>query len=362
MLTTPYQGLYVIIHDGTWEVIAHAFFPYGDKIDALIESARRSPVALCDLSWLECNVTRLLAECAKTVMAQMPRGLKKPHLIVLNELSLYRGPTGESGPFGVWNVGIGDPQFLATTMNTPVISDVSRHHILAGGRGAVPTITGDLIMAKRYGNIVAFLNIGLISHLTVVDSRTPQRCIIDSDTGPGMCCINRVARDIDCPGGFDRDGSQAAKGTVNAACLDLLATSPWFLTDGPKEGSADQFTSLLQKANLGALEPLDRLATITALTARTAYDFFRRAWKENSLPEVMVLSGGGANNSALGNYMAAYFGHLPITGCEKCAIPPELRVPLANGLSTDSFLLGQATMWEDGVLPRPGLLGRVSTP
>jgi anhydro-N-acetylmuramic acid kinase len=356
------QGLYLIIHDGTWEVIAHAFFPYGDRIDALVESARRSPVALSDLSWLECNVTRLLTECAKTVMAQVPRGLKKPHLIVLNELSLYRGPTGESGPLGIWNTGIGDPQYLATAMNTPVISDVSRHHILAGGRGATPTIAGDLIMAKRYGGIVGFLNIGLISRMTIVDSRTPQRCIIDSDTGPGMCCINRVARDINCPGGFDRDGSQAAKGTVNAACLDLLATSPWFLTDGPKEAAGDQFTPLLQKADLGALEPQDRLATITALTARTAYDFFRRAWKENSLPEVMVVSGGGANNSALGNYMAAYFGHLPITGCEKCAIPPELRVPLATGLSTDSFLLGQATLWEDGVLPRPGLLGRVSTP
>lgn len=385
MLTTPYRtykklkqrrllivsaggessginGLYVIIHDGTWEVIAHAFFPYGDRIDSIIESARRSPVALADLSWLECKVTQLLAECAKTVMAQVSRGFKKPHLIVLNELSLFRGPTGESGPIGVWNPGIGDPQSLATAMNAPVISDVSRHHILAGGRGAAPTIAGDLIMAKRFGGIVAFLNIGLLSHLTIVDSRTPQRCIIDSDTGPGMCLINRVARDINCPGGFDRDGSQAAKGTVSSACLDLLATSPWFLTDGPKEAMADQFTPLLQKAELGTLEPQDRLATITALTARTVYDFFRRVWKENSLPEVMVVSGGGANNSALGNYLAAYFGHLPITGCEKCAIPPELRVPLATGLSIDIFLLGQASVWEDGVLPRPGLLGRVSTP
>jgi anhydro-N-acetylmuramic acid kinase len=321
-----------------------------------------SPVALSDLSWLDSKVTQLLAECAKTVMAQVPRGLKKPHLIVLSELSLHRGPTGDSGPLGVWNASIGDPQYLATAMNTPVISELSRYHIFAGGRGAVPTVAGDLIMAKRFGNIVAFLNIGLIAHLAVVDVRTPQRCIINSDTGPGMCLINRVARDSNCPDGFDRDGSLAANGTVNAACLDSLVNAPWFLADGPKEAASDQFTPLLQKPDLATLEPQDRLATITALTARTAYDFFRHAWKENSLPEVMVVSGGGANNRALNNYLATYFGHLPITGCEKCAIPPELCFPLATGLSLDSFLSGQATVWEDGVLPRRELAGRVSIP
>ncbi|MBN1129047.1 MAG: anhydro-N-acetylmuramic acid kinase [Chitinispirillaceae bacterium] len=356
------QGLYFICHDDTWEIIAHAFLPYGEKTGAVIESSRRSSMTLADLSWLESRVTLLIAECAKTVMAQVPRGLKKKHLVVLNELSLFRGPTGETGQFTNWNTRIGDPQYLATVMNAPVLSDLSRHHLLAGGNGAAPTIAGDLVMARRLSGIVAFLNIGLVSRLTVVNPRSPQRCIIDSDTGPGMCLINRTAREIGCPNGFDRDGSQAAKGTVNAATLDLLATSPWFLKDGPKEAAADQFDSLLQKAAPGTLAPADQLATITALTARTVYDFFQRAWREPEAPGMMVVSGGGANNLALTNYLSAYFPHIPVTSCEKLAIPPEMRVPLAIGLSADAFLREEATVWEDGILPRPGLLGRVSVP
>jgi anhydro-N-acetylmuramic acid kinase len=356
------QGLYFISHDGTWEIFAHSFFPYGEKIGALIESGRMAPIGLADLAWLECKATQLCADCARTVMAQVPHGIKKPHLIILNELSLYRGPTGENGPFATWNIGIGNPLYLASAMNTPVLSEMSRHHILAGGKGSVPTIAGDLIIAKRFGGIVAFLNIGLISRLTVVDSRSPQRCILDSDTGPGMCLINRVARDNNCPNGFDRDGTQATSGTVNSACLDTLATSPWFLKDGPKDASIETFYPLLQKPPLVSLAPHDRLATITALTARTAYDFFKRSIKEPDIPEVMVISGGGANNKALQNFLAAYFTHLPITGCEKCAIPPEMRFPLAVGLSVDSFLKGTATVWEDGIMPAGEMLGRVTLP
>jgi anhydro-N-acetylmuramic acid kinase len=356
------QGLYFIRHDDTWEIIANSFFPYGETVGALIESSRITPIALSDFAWLETRITHLCAECAKTVMAQVPRGLKKPHLIILNELSLYRGPTGENVPYPSWNVGVGDPQHLATAIQTPVISDISRFHILAGGKGSVPTVAGDLVMAKRYGSPVGFLNIGLIARLTIVDTRSPQRCILDSDTGPGMCLINRIAREINCPDGFDRDGSQAASGTVHAACLESLATSPWFLKEGPKETTPDQFNSLLFKADLGSLSPLDRLATVTALTARTVYDFFRRSTTERDTPQSIVVSGGGANNRALHNYLATYFGHIPIVGCEKLAIPPEMRVPLATGLSIDSYLQGTATVWEDGMLPKAGMLGRISNP
>jgi anhydro-N-acetylmuramic acid kinase len=356
------QGLYFISHDGTWETIAHAFFPYGEKIGALIENGRRAPIAASDLSWLEYKMTILVSECAKNVLAQVPRALRKPHLVILNQLSLYKGPTGEMEPFAQWNTAIGDPQYLALAIIAPVISDLSRHHLLAGGKGSAPTIAGDLVMAKRFGETVAFLNIGLVSRMTIVNLRHPQCCILDSDTGPGMCLINQTARETGCPGGIDRDGSQAAKGSVNAASLDLLANSPWFIKEGPKEAASDQFDHLLQKPDLGALAPADRLATVTALTARTVYDFFRRHFKEASVPDAIVVSGGGANNLALTNYLSAYFGHVPVTSCEKLAIPPEMRIPLAIGLSVDTFLMGNATVWEDGIMPRPGLLGRVSMP
>ncbi|MBN2036523.1 MAG: anhydro-N-acetylmuramic acid kinase [Chitinispirillaceae bacterium] len=356
------HGLYFTTHDGVWEVIAHSKVPYPESIDTLIDSCRRSAVSIADLSWLDCKLTQLYGECAKTVLSQVPRGLKKPHLVVLDRLCLYRGATGEQEKIPQWNMSAGDPQYLAMTTNAPVVSDFSRYHLFAGGSGEVPTVAGDLLIAQQMGGMIAFLNIGLIAHLTVVDTRSPQRCVMDSDTGPGMCLINHCARLINCPDGFDRDGSQAAVGSIDAACLDALATSPWFLKEGPKDASPEFFDHLLQKPDLQALAPRDRLATITALTARSAYDFLRRSCPEASLLDKVIISGGGANNNALLGYCATYFGHTPVVSCEQLGIPVEMRVPLAIGLSVDSLLMGQASVWEDGKMPEPGLLGRFSMP
>ena len=61
------HGLYFTAHDGVGEIIAHGRFPYPDNIDKLIDSCRRSAVSIADLSWLDCKLTQLYGECAKTV-------------------------------------------------------------------------------------------------------------------------------------------------------------------------------------------------------------------------------------------------------------------------------------------------------
>jgi len=357
------QALYFIAQDdASWEIVSNAFVPYPPRIGAIIESSKRQPLAAADLGWLEYKVTLLFAECAMSALKSVPRGLRKPHLAVLNQLSLWKGPTGENEPLPLWNLSLGEPQHVAAVLDTPVISGLVRHHLLAGGRGAVPMLAGNLSIARRFKGIVAFFNIGLVSRMTVLDPGSVARCIIDSDTGPGMYCINRCAREINCPDGFDRDGSAAAQGTVNAAVLDSLANSPWFLKEAPKEAATELFDQLMQKGEIMALPPNDKMATVTALTARTIYDFFRREYHEPALPEVIIISGGGVNNQSLLKFLSAYFSHAPLTPCEQIGIPLEMRMPLAMGLSVDAVLREKAALWEDGKIPRPDLAGSLSMP
>ena len=355
--TSGIQGLYFLSLNDTWEIVSHTIVPYPQKIGNLIESSRRQPVAAADLAWLDCKITLLLAECAKATLAAVPRGLRKPHLAVLNQLALYKGPTGEQEPFKVWNIALGDPEFFAASLDVPVLYDFSRQSLLAGGNGSLPFISGNLIIARRFSAIVVFLNIGLVSHMTIVD-RASSRCILDSDTGPGMCLINQCARGTNSADGFDRDGFEASKGTVNVACLDSLATSPWFLKEAPKQASSEIFDPFMQKPDIMALAPNDRLATVTALTARTIHDFFRTAYKEQNQPEMVVISGGGANNVSLVKYLTTYFGHVPLITSEELGIPVEMRIPLALGLSVDAFLMKKNEEWEAENVS----LGRVAMP
>lgn len=359
------QCLYFIERGGSWEIISHALVPYPPRIGALLENKGRCAVTTDDLSWFEYKITLLFVESAKAALASVPRALRKPNLIVLNQPTLFKGPTGENERFPQWNLSFGDPQFLATSLGVPVISDFVRYSLLSGRNASAPTLAGNLIIARNFSGTVVFLNIGLVTRMTIIDRTVGGalgRCIFDSDTGPGMCLINRCARETNSPDGFDRDGSDAAKGKVDGASLNALATSPWFLQDGPKEASSEFFDPLLQKPCLISLSPLDKLATITALTARTIYDFFRKEYKETTPPEAVIISGGGANNLLLGKFLSTYFSHCPIQSSESLGIPGEMRVPLAIGLSVDAFLTEKATIWEGGNPDFKTRIGRVSCP
>ena len=355
------QCLYFLRHDDSLEIISHAVVPYPARIGNLLEIKGRSAITTDELGWFDYKITLLSVECAKAALAGVPRAIRKPTLIVLNQPLLFKGPTGENERFAQWNISLGDPQFLANSLGVPVLSDLSRYHLLAGGTGTVPTLAGNYTIARRFTGAVVFVNIGIISRMTVID-RSLGRCLIDADTGPGMCLINRCAREAGCPDGFDRDGSGASKGAVDSLALDALATLPWFLQDAPKDADSELFDPLLRKSCLVGLTPFDKLATVTALTARTIYDFFRREYKEPAPPEAIILSGGGANNLSLGKYLSTYFGHCPLQSSESLGIPAEMRIPLAIGLSVDEFLIGKAALWEGGKVPEKERIGRLTDP
>jgi anhydro-N-acetylmuramic acid kinase len=353
------QCLYFISNNSAWEIITHSVIPYPERIGALIESARYHGITLQDLGWLDYKISLLFIEAAKAALARAPRALRQPTITVANQLSLWKGPTGESDQLTQWNMSFGDPQLLARSIGTPVVADLMRYQLLSMG-GPSPTLHGNVIIARKFPGISVFLNIGLLSRMTIMDG-PGGRCLLDSETGPGACLINRCAREFQHKDGFDRDGSAAAQGTVNIECLESLATSPWFLAAGPKEASSDLFDPLLQKSSLLALSPNDKLATLTALTARTVYDFFRANFKEPDQPSTVLLSGGGANNLSLVKFLATYFGRIPLQSCETLNIPLEMRIPLAMGLSVDGYFMGESDPGTDNDGAK-GPIGRLCIP
>ena len=358
----PQSGIQCIYFSasGTWEVIANTMMHYPQKVASLIEklsSGISDQFKPSDFAWLDYKISQLMVECVKTTLAQVPRSMSTPHVAVLNKLSIWKGPTGENFQQQHWDVTVGDAQFVASTLGIPVFTDFVRNNILAGGPGNLPVNLGNLAIASKCPGLVAFINIGLVSHMTIIDTATSIH-IIDSSTGPGTSLIDKITKEISVNDNFDRDGSLASQGKVDGETLNTLVSSPWFLKNAPKYASPDQFDELLEDTTFKMLEPYDRLATITALTARSLYNFFRSEYKGLIIPEKIYISGGGANNLTLVEFLSAYFQPIVIKNIEELGIPADMRIPLALGLTVNSYLTGTSVPWETGSNPRIAEIGR----
>jgi len=357
------QVLYLGIKGESWEIFSKSFLPYHQKIAGLIKQLNETqdPVRLSDIGWLDYKVTMLFLESAKAALAQIPKSIGDPHYIVLNKPTLWKGGTGENLQQSSWNLTIGDELHVAKSLRLPVLTDFIRHNILAGGPGVLPTFPGSLSIAKQTSGVNLFVNIGLVSRMAVID-KNAMKLLLESDTGPGTVIIDRCAQNANCPEGFDRDGKLTSQGTANAECLDALSNDPWLNKAAPKQASPEIFIHLLSHPCLEPLSSVDRLATVTALTAKSIYDFYRREYREAAPPEALWISGGGVNNLALLDFLNASFGSIPVKSVEELGIPADMKIPLTLGLTADAFISGKKVPWESGSHPHVEPLGRWVTP
>ncbi|MCL2218626.1 MAG: anhydro-N-acetylmuramic acid kinase [Chitinispirillia bacterium] len=357
------QVLYMGYTGDDWEVFSTAYLPWPQKVGDLIIRLNETeePVALSDIGWLDYKVTMLILDAAKAALVNAHKSVGKPHYAALNKPTLWKGPTGENLQQSNWNLLVGDELYLANSLGIPVMTEFLRHNMLAGGPGVLPTFPGSMIVAKKTEGVGLFLNIGTVARMTIIDKKA-GKLLMEADTGPGTVLIDKCALEAECPGGIDRDGQLTARGYPNAECLETLAGDNWLSKAAPKQASPEIFTHLLNHPCLKVLSSIDRMATITALTAISAYEFYRREYKGAQQPEALWVSGGGGNNLALLDYLRASFDPIPVRSVEELDIPPDMKVPLTLGLTVDAFIRGKTIPWETGVHPKIKPLGRWTAP
>jgi anhydro-N-acetylmuramic acid kinase len=347
------QGIYIGIEADTWSIISHAFLPYPSSIGSILDSIAYEPqsaLTLEAIGRLDHKISHLFLDCAKAICANTQKSLQQPHLIVLNKFSVWKAALNENTQAKYWNLELGDAKLLAAALKAPVVTDFIRYSVLGGKQGDLPLFPGICKIAKDNQGIVSHLIVGQIAHLLIHDVHAAHT-ILNTDTGPGTFLINKAALEAGCPNGFDRDGTYANQGKVDAHCLEALVQDPWFTAPLPKQASIIELLPLYNHEALGALGIYDKLATLTALTARSAFDVFKREYRHLIAPETIWVSGGGANNLALMDYLKTYFDPLPVKRTDEIGIPAELFVPLALGLTVDSFCMANAGPWKSGSNP-----------
>ncbi|MBD3318047.1 MAG: hypothetical protein GF344_19880 [Chitinivibrionales bacterium] len=329
------QALSLHAGKGRWDVLLHQLTTYPKPIRAVVEKilAQETPqTSLSELAWLDYRLSELFAESVRLLIAQLPHAQRTIDLVVLNQLSVWKGTVDEQDT--LWDIRAGDPQLLATNLGTPVLTDFAHQSLLAGQNGSLPLEAGDLRLAQRAGEIAVFLNLGVTAHLAIIDT-IQKKMLVSETVGPATSLINAAAKDAGCVEGFDRDGTSAAVGEADAGCLEKLVADDWI-----SRMVAPDFnpSALLKRPCLRKLAPPNKLATVTALVARAIIGAYRRLYTLETRPETIWVSGGGANNLALLECLSAYLSNVAVRSVEELGVPIDCRFPVSLGLSVLEYL------------------------
>jgi len=296
----------VEIGPGGVKVLAFESRPYpADVRRAIFRLFRPETARLDDLCHLNFVLGEIFAEAVIRLCAKSRLPLESLDLIGSHGQTVYHIPEGRR--FGKRVVRstlqIGEPSVIAERTGVTTVADFRPRDVAAGGEGAPLVPYTDHFLFQHSRKSRAVQNIGGIANVTYLPAGGGIGGVLAFDTGPGNMIIDRVAQR--CTGGrktYDAGGRLAARGTVDARLLAELLRHPYLKRRPPKSTGRERFgtpfsDALFARARKRRIAPLDILATVTALTARSIADAYRR-----HLPgpvDEVILCGGGARNRTL---------------------------------------------------------------
>ncbi len=275
------------------------------------EAAKRSEIMLAisngsarDLALLDVRLGELFADAALTLLESAGRKPAELSFVATHGQTVWHEP-------GVATLQLGNPAVIAERLGVRVVSDFRSRDVAAGGQGAplVPIADVNLFGHADHGR--ALLNIGGMANVTWVPRRGLSDGVIAFDTGPGMAVIDAAVRELVSGMTFDAGGELASCGNCEGAVVSEVLDHPFFRQPPPKSTGREEFgveiaSSLIQRARSvrqGATVE-DCLATAVEVTARSIAMAVGQ-WLPQAVGSDLVVSGGGARNSALMNSLAA---------------------------------------------------------
>lgn len=194
---------------------------------------------------------------------------------------------------------LAEPSVIAERTGVTTVADFRPRDIAAGGQGAPLASWGDALLFGDRQLSRAVQNIGGIGNVTWVPPGGHWEAMLAFDTGPGNALIDSAVQRI--TGGvqtFDADGAIAAGGRVDDTLLSELLAQPYFVVQPPKSTGRELFGAQFVEPLLHRdLTPSDLVATLTAFTAHSIADQYRRFLPGR--PDEVVVGGGGSRNPVL---------------------------------------------------------------
>lgn len=226
---------------------------------------------------------------------------------------------------------LGDPATIAEITGIPVVSDFRTRDVAAGGHGAPLVPWPDRLLFSAPDRSLALQNLGGMANVTWLPAESDDQPMLAFDTGPGVALIDTAAElATDGRRTFDADGELAAAGEVDEDLLEQLLEHPFLHRPPPRSTGREVFGSafvggLVQRRTPRTkLDWADLVATLTAFTAASVADAYRRWVLPRGVSEVL-LAGGGALNPVLAGMIADRLAPVPVRDLSEAGLDPEAR-------------------------------------
>lgn len=280
---------------------AFTFVPFDqaqrEQIFALFDPRQATPELICTMNF---RIGQWFADAAQQAMAQAGLRAADVDLIASHGQTLFHnvGPGAEPRA----TLQIGEAAVIAARTGITTVADFRVADVAVGGQGAPLVSYVDWLLLRHPTRTRAVQNIGGIANVTYLPAGTDGHDVLAFDTGPGNMIIDAVAAwHTDGAQRYDVDGRLAAAGRVDEELLAALLRHPYFALPAPKTTGREQFGAqyareLIATAQARGLRGEDLAATVTAFTAWSIGDAYRTL---PTLPDEIILGGGGAHNPTL---------------------------------------------------------------
>ena len=251
---------------------------------------------------LDAELGERFAEAALALVAGMDLRPDDFDLIGSHGQTLWHAVRDDGSVAGTFQVGSGARVAERTGITT--VSDFRSRDVAAGGQGAPIVAYVDWLLVRHPSRYRAIQNLGGIGNVAYLpplsDADTRPMAF---DTGPANVLLD-VLMTLLTDGGesFDRDGATAAQGTIDEAWVAELLRHPYYERRPPKTTGRELFSpslgaELLTQGRARGLADADVVATITALSADSVADQYRRFLPIP--PDEVITAGGGTRNPML---------------------------------------------------------------
>ncbi len=268
---------------------------YVDKVSVKFPSGLREKLLLAaehDMNVAE--LSELNHELGKIYASQLKSIAKKKnwkvHLVGLHGQTVHHKG-------GSATLQIGEPSYLATEIEVPVVSDFRALDIAYGGQGAPIATDFHETVFRKNSNPVAIQNIGGIGNV----SYFYKNKALSFDTGPGNMLMDTFIQEYTVEKKrFDENGKFAKTGLADLKIVEKWLSDKVFSKKPPRSFGREEFGQKFYERALIDMKDLsdaDKAATFTELTAQSIRDAYIRFLPK--FPEEIVICGGGARNSYL---------------------------------------------------------------
>lgn len=217
---------------------------------------------------------------------------------------------------------IGDPSIIANLTSITTIGDFRIADCSVGGDGAPLVPYLDYILFSDSKLSRGLLNIGGISNITVIPRKSKKENVIAFDTGPGNMIIDGMMYHL-FRKKYDKNGSTAKKGKVNAGLFSFLLADDVYQMFPPKSTGREHYGREFQKKLLARSKGMNKndvIRTVTEFTAYTIWFNYSYFIKPVTKIDELIVSGGGTRNPVLMDALRTYFKGVKVSVINKYGI------------------------------------------